>query len=43
VIRQIKGYLPVIFVGIILLFSWFWTERFGTVHRYQYGGTVEKP
>ncbi|MFL0267419.1 hypothetical protein [Candidatus Clostridium radicumherbarum] len=41
-LKSYKRNLLVIGTGVILVFTWFWTEGFGISPRYQYGNTIEK-
>ncbi|MFL0269299.1 hypothetical protein [Candidatus Clostridium radicumherbarum] len=40
--KQTKKYLLIVTIGVILIFSLFWTEGFGIAPKYQYGKTVEQ-
>ena len=42
---MLKNYKKIIFIiliGILVIFSWLWTEGFGISPRYGYGSTIEK-
>jgi hypothetical protein len=41
-LKKYRKNLFIIIIGVLLVFSWFWTEGFGISPRYEYGNTIEK-